>query len=439
MSEEGSLVGIFSNAAFYDSIREALLKRRLFTRESNEDVSKTSADGDEEARDLLEAFVDHETIVTEQTLRPIVRKYILSQLPNPPFITYEDFEEDVFTYLGGKQGRGLDAGLRHLAAELKYKCQRFCSQFREPPDVEFDFGDWTVHDRDEQEYPSEKQGYPPEGKDGAAVWASLFQDKGFELKPQWLPHKRCSYLSNCALILTGNCTPHAFCAAQRQFEILIPWVRKSVRMLLAKLYPEEFGAYELPAGLQNPDVQHPRWPLAVRFGIPFLGECLAAYFFEGPKNTDNTEQRLRNAVHLLVEADRQEMPAIGLSLCFSAIEALVCRKSQGIVDELSRNVATLLQRNSRDRRQTSRAIVRLYDLRCKAMHGERLANDYPAWTGARVLATAVLAAVLEWKKYQLRVGDSTERRTFLDELENAERSGALFVGPSERLAACLPD
>ena len=83
--------------------------------------------------------------------------------------------------------------------------------------------------------------------------------------------------------------------------------------------------------------------------------------------------------------------------------------------------------------------MRLYDLRCKAMHGERLANDYPAWTGARVLATAVLAAVLEWKKYQLRVGDSTERRTFLDELENAERSGALFVGPSERLAACLPD
>ena len=38
MSEEGSLVGIFSNAAFYDSIREALLKQRIFTRESNEDV-----------------------------------------------------------------------------------------------------------------------------------------------------------------------------------------------------------------------------------------------------------------------------------------------------------------------------------------------------------------------------------------------------------------
>lgn len=53
MSEEGSLVGVFRNGEFYDSVREALLKRRLFKRESDEDISETSADGDEEARDFF--------------------------------------------------------------------------------------------------------------------------------------------------------------------------------------------------------------------------------------------------------------------------------------------------------------------------------------------------------------------------------------------------
>jgi hypothetical protein len=167
-------------------------------------------------------------------------------------------------------------------------------------------------------------------------------------------------------------------------------------------------------------------------------DFLDAYFTLAEKKTTSFVQRLRNAAHLLVEADSQTNHAIALSLSFSAIEALVCEKTEGIVDELSRHVATLLQPQARDRPDAITAVKKYYNLRSKTLHGDHIVNDIDARWRVRALASAVFKACVDWKRHIAMIGADINRSDFLTELRTCSTTGQQIVGVSDGLAKFLP-
>ena len=166
----------------------------------------------------------------------------------------------------------------------------------------------------------------------------------------------------------------------------------------------------------------------------FFSAMLESFFLAPTKKASSLEQRLRNAIHLLVEADNQESVAISLSLSFAAIEAVVCTKTHGIVEELSRNVASLLEPNNSRRLEAIAGIKKLYDIRSKALHGASIEGDEKAKWRARCLAAAVVKAVVEWREHAARLGDTASRKNFLDELRSLSVTGNVMEGVSDTLS-----
>lgn len=167
-------------------------------------------------------------------------------------------------------------------------------------------------------------------------------------------------------------------------------------------------------------------------------DFLDAYFAEPSKKSGTFNQRLRNAAHLLVEADSQSSDAIGLALSFSAIEALVCEKSEGIVDELSRHVATLLEPNALERPESIKVVKQFYSLRSKTLHGDRIDGDLDARWIARALASAIFAAAVEWKRNRLSLGSEIDRGNFISELRDSSSTGQKIAGVPTDLNRFIP-
>jgi hypothetical protein len=170
----------------------------------------------------------------------------------------------------------------------------------------------------------------------------------------------------------------------------------------------------------------------------FFSALLSHYFHPPAKKMSSIEQRLRNAVHLLVEADAQSNQSISLSLSFAAVEALVCKNTSGIVDELSRNVAALLQPKAMDRPAVIKAIKDLYDIRSKVLHGEQLKGDENTRWQVRILASAVLKGVTDWFEHVRRIGGEPKREEFLEELGTSATTGQQMVGVASELSRLLP-
>jgi hypothetical protein len=166
-------------------------------------------------------------------------------------------------------------------------------------------------------------------------------------------------------------------------------------------------------------------------GRRFVEACLAACFQPEVWTTKSVLCRVRNAVLLLAEADAQQNGAISLSLCFSAVEALVCSRAEQITEELARRTVALLEPTSLDRPASIQAIKNLYKLRCNALHGSSLDDVREAHPSLRRLAAAVLRAVIEWSHYCRRMGDPPTQEEFLKQLQNAEMTGTRMVGVPE--------
>ncbi|WP_417748728.1 hypothetical protein [Rosistilla oblonga] len=180
------------------------------------------------------------------------------------------------------------------------------------------------------------------------------------------------------------------------------------------------------------------WDDFKRLGKSFFSHLISSYFLAPVGKTSTLDQRLRNAAHLLAEADSQDSAAISLSLSFSAIEAIVCSKTDGIVDELSRNVASLLEPDKLKRIDAIAAIKSLYNLRSKTLHGASVNGDDKARWKARTLAAAIVRAVYEWQEHIARMGECASRDGFLCELKSLSVTGSQMVGVSERLSRFIP-
>ncbi len=187
-------------------------------------------------------------------------------------------------------------------------------------------------------------------------------------------------------------------------------------------------------GMQS-DAHSSQWSTS---SIVLIVRCLDLYFLS-PTRKDSLELRLRNALHLLIEADNQDKVSVTLALSCAAIEAMVCSKTANVVDEFSRNVATLLESNANQRVVAIKAIKKLYDLRSKVLHGSKLEIALDLERRTRLLAAGVLLAILEWQACAKRLGD--EGKTvpeFFKELEDAKVSGKQMVGVPDDASAWLP-
>jgi hypothetical protein len=171
-----------------------------------------------------------------------------------------------------------------------------------------------------------------------------------------------------------------------------------------------------------------------------LQQCLSMYFGAESKKMTFQGRRVRNAVQLLVESDRQAHNAIGLALSFAAIESLLGEKTQGIGEDIAVKTATLLFPDAEHRRGAINTVKKMYDIRSRSLHGEHLTVEAKTRERVRTLAGTVLRAVLDWLEFSARFGDTeAEASEFFADLQNATDTGKRFVGPSDNLGMSLAE
>lgn len=163
----------------------------------------------------------------------------------------------------------------------------------------------------------------------------------------------------------------------------------------------------------------------------FIKECVDVYYSAQPKKSD-LRNRLRNGLHLLVEADRQNRSAISFALCISALEALLGENSAGISKTLAENVAVLLEP---DRKLRCRAIDKMKDLynkRSRILHGDDVEDDLQALENTRLVAAACVNAMLQ-RRRAFRSTQAIEETSqqFLKELQRAHTEAEGLDGVSE--------
>jgi hypothetical protein len=138
-----------------------------------------------------------------------------------------------------------------------------------------------------------------------------------------------------------------------------------------------------------------------------LRSFLDAFFSRSTKK-DSLDRRLRNAVHLLVQANNSTDPAVSMSLTVAAIEAILCKRGGDLSTQMAENVATLLEPLARYRNEAVKCVKRLYDLRSQTLHGTLLEEDTECSAQSRLLAWAVFNAFIERREFQRRLGVNSE-------------------------------
>jgi hypothetical protein len=110
--------------------------------------------------------------------------------------------------------------------------------------------------------------------------------------------------------------------------------------------------------------------------------------------------RVRNALELAYQADNIGNKHLALSLCVSALEALLCTRSGGKVEQLKRRIPAVLQASQSLADDARDSVELLYDMRSRCLHGgevgldeTQLQRDLPI---VRRLLSAVLRGSLEW-------------------------------------------
>lgn len=137
--------------------------------------------------------------------------------------------------------------------------------------------------------------------------------------------------------------------------------------------------------------------------FPFVRRCID-FYFGTPTKKDSLDRRVRNAVHLLVQADAQPQDSIGLALSIAAIEALLGKKGTDLATVLAESVATLLEPELSRRADAVEFMKDLYDLRSRTLHGELTEGDSKARQNAREIAASVLIAIITNLDFAQRMG-----------------------------------
>ncbi|MFH1920826.1 MAG: hypothetical protein ABIP48_13160 [Planctomycetota bacterium] len=448
MSEESRtrLQDLLIDPSFMKALQERL-KRERSKRAQREEVSYEDADLTRRI-DRTDRFIFQASLWGEDGLRDVFEKFVLSKLPNPKSITVEDLEEIAFHAFGGISD--ISTAAERFAVYVLLRLDEDWVEIFDPfPGGKFsdpfDFGKWIYS------YDASAESWGDEGEVWE-LWVSTESGFSFAVTtavyavnmhecgiiPAALPVKPIddSEGMHIAGYVVGDASRSAMKAVEMELQLFIPSIVKSFRLLAGDL---DFGPdVEIPLSTGNcfplNRTDLPFSTLVSPIGKAFFSQCISACVAPA----DSMAQRIKNAIHLVAQADSQQRPSIALALCFSAIEALLSTKTQGITDELSRHVATALEPDASKRLPIMKKMKKLYDKRSRALHGGSIEDDQIAWIGTRLVAAGVLAAATEWRDYQHRLGDQSDRRSFLEHLEDAETSGRRLIGIRDEIGTlCL--
>lgn len=153
---------------------------------------------------------------------------------------------------------------------------------------------------------------------------------------------------------------------------------------------------------------------------PILMAALDAYF-EKPERKDTYRNRVRAAIDLLTESDRQENDAIAAALCFAAVDALIGLNLSG---EIGTHIITccsrLLEPDLAYRMNAEQKIRGIYEMRNRVFHRGDLDYIDTDRIEARFLASSVLAALLSHFGLQRRLG---EKESAMDDFTRMLKDG----------------
>ena len=367
---------------------------------------------------LVDRIEFDRTIILDKKFNRVFEDKIFSQFTPPYPITSDELAQIAFDQFGGTPPEALSkAGLiffGHVKSFMNVNCQD-----AEPCETIFDLGRWSPYLDETNEF------------DPHEIWIS---ESEYFLMAEFYPDST-DYIGVVKATLWGQATPKARMRVGAKLAKYLPSIAKSVALVF-KSHPDFRNANESELELSyTPSVDY----LISGEGQSFFSKCVSRLFHRSTKKIDSLKQRFQNAIDLLVLADEQESHIVGLSLCFSAIEALVCENPQGIVKELSRRVVALLQPDGKQRPDAIKNIIKLYNFRSNFLHGINMDECEQSYVQTRTLAAAVLRAVVDWQTYQSRMGDESKRKDFLSQLKFIEESGQKMIGDSGDLSRLLPE
>jgi len=162
-----------------------------------------------------------------------------------------------------------------------------------------------------------------------------------------------------------------------------------------------------------------------------IQKCIDAYYSE-PTKKDSIGRRIQNAVCLLIESDAQSNDAVGLSLSFAAMEALLCEGRVGITEMLAQNAARLLEPDEPKRKDAIKLVKELYDHRSRILHGEKIVSESVYRAEARHLAAGVLFCMIEHVNFLNRCGCYPQSlQELLEDISKKRSEPGLPMGVSE--------
>jgi len=164
----------------------------------------------------------------------------------------------------------------------------------------------------------------------------------------------------------------------------------------------------------------------------FIDRCIDAYYSK-PMKKDSMGKRIRNAVHLLVESDRQANDSVGLAISITAVEALLAEgRTEEISQRLSESVGILLEPDLSKRNEARKFVKHLYNLRSDALHGTTIEGEQNTRGYARHLAAGVLAAVITRQEFMRRAGYDPETPSkLLEDLRDSRYASGQPMGVNE--------
>jgi hypothetical protein len=398
-----------------------------------------------EQLDLLDRIQrDVQIILESDRLCHVFEKHVLSRLPNPKSITIDDLTNVAFEQLGGVDEKALVEALPRFVAHLFARLE---GKHLEVDDTgtagtiskPFNLGMWTPPINEEK-------------PDSEEPWFQILWDSRAESGFSFIV--RCGqidfsgdtdlpagHIQGC---LFGDASESAMRLAEKELRRYFPSILKSFRILAHTVLrvdeTEKTGPLDIPARFLQPLDEGDELDFSIltsRFGVIFFSESISACIAPTKSRGKPMAPRIRNAIHLLAASD-SVATAIASALCLSAVEALLCSKREGIVDELSRNCAAVFESDRTKRSPVIKRIKKLYDTRSRALHGESTEMADASLVEARRLAAGVLGAVIEWRGYQRGMDDKSDREKFLEHMEDAVISGRRMVGIREEFRNCLP-
>lgn len=183
-----------------------------------------------------------------------------------------------------------------------------------------------------------------------------------------------------------------------------------------------------PSGTANAEEQG-EWLLDCPT-LRFLRNCLDAVFADVATKKDSVQRRIKIGVRLIVEGMEQSENAVGLALCVSAIEAMLCRRSENVAATFAENMAVLLEPDPQFRLDAERWCKRLYDLRSQVLHGSSIDLSADEMSEAQMASVAVLKAYIERREGVRRLqGEDDNPQAIFEELtlEKYGKGPLLFV------------